>query len=159
MVQHADIDHTGLPGVPGGGAGTGGEELDYAEFTAPVSVTGTNVAGAQTIVTGNAVAYSGDILIEFFAPSAEVGASVGAQLIFFLTDGGTDIGIIAQHRTGSAGSSFINEVHGRRKITGLAATKTYGVKAYRVTANGTVTAGAGGAGAYMPGYIRITDAS
>jgi hypothetical protein len=145
--------------VAAGSGSPGGDELDYAEFTAPVSITGTNVAGAQTIVTGNSVAYSGDILIEFYAPSAEVGQSVGAQIIFFLTDGGTDIGIIAQHRTGSTGSSFINEVHGRRKITGLAATKTYGVKAYRVTANGTVTAGAGGAAAYMPGYIRITDAS
>jgi hypothetical protein len=136
----------------------GGDVLDYAEFTAPVSVTATTAGAANTIVTGNSVAYSGDILIEFYAPSAACGTSTGAQVIFILVDGGTDIGIIAQIRTPAAGSSHIAPIYGARKLT-VAATKTYGVEAYRVTADGTVTAGAGGAGNYVPGFIRITDAS
>jgi hypothetical protein len=154
-------DSSGTVTDVGGGAagGTGGDELDYAEFTAPVSITATTAGAANTVVTGNAIAYSGDILIEFFAPSAACGTSTGAQVIFILVDGGTDIGIIAQIRTPAAGSSHIAPIYGSRKLTGLAATKTYGVEAYRVTADGTVTAGAGGAGNYVPGYIRITDAS
>lgn len=161
MVQHSDIDHTGLPGVPGGGAGTGGDELAYAEFTAPVSVTGTTVGGAQSIVSAGAVVFDGStpVIIAFFAPSVQPGGSIGAQLNFHLLDGGTDIGHIAQVRTPDAGSSFIVPVNASRKLTPSAASHTYSIVCYRVTANGTVTAGAGGAAAYMPGYIRITDAS
>jgi hypothetical protein len=58
MVQHADIDHTGITGT-----GSGSSELDYVALTSTVNVTATTEATANTIVTGSAVVYDGSSAI------------------------------------------------------------------------------------------------
>lgn len=134
-----------------------GFELDYAEHTAAISITATSEASPTNVVSGAAVTYDGStaIIIEFFAPISTTGAS--AQVVFNVWDGSSDIGRIAQLVTPSAGAMSCS-VFGRRKLTPSAAAHTYHIKAWRVTANGSVTGGAGGSAAYMPLYMRITKA-
>ena len=73
-----------------------------------------------------------------------------------LWDDTTDLGRIAHIANPAAGSLGL-PLYGIRELTPTAATHTFRIRAWRVTANGTVTAGAGGVDpAYVPGFIRIT---
>jgi hypothetical protein len=43
----------------------------------------------------------------------------------------------------------------KRRLTPSAASHTYSVRGWRATANITLTAGAGGSGVKVPGYIKV----
>jgi hypothetical protein len=134
-----------------------GYELDYAEFTSAVNITATTEATADTVVTGNAVTYDGStaVLVEFFAPHAAPTATAAKNVLFWLYDGSSSIGALGAITTPATGTLQV-PISVRRKLTPSNASHTYSIRCSVNTATGVVTAGAGGAGAYFPGFIRIT---
>lgn len=200
MVQHADIDHTGLTGISSGAVatdaiwdaagdlavGTGantaaklsigatngmdlrrvsgavawafppGHSLSRVEYTGNVSLTNTAEASADTIVTAGAISFDGSTVvdIEFFCPGASVQATAAASAIFWLYDGSSSIGKIAQVRNVAA-SSIIVPVLAVRRLTPSNASHTYSIRGTTSSGTSIANAGAGGAGNFTPGHIRI----
>lgn len=139
--------------------GAATNQLAYQEFTGSVSVTATTEATANTLVTAAAVTFDGStkVNIEFFAPLIQPDDTTAGNAIFLvLYDGSTRIGQLASATSPSTASALDVTVFAARQLTPSAATKTYSVRAYVSTGTGVVSAGAGGAGAYMPGFIKIT---
>ena len=141
------------------GGGGGGGELDRVEVTGSTSITATTEATANTVVTATGVAFDGatDVDIEAFFPFIEPAASVGAFIVVVLYDGASSIGLLGIARTPAA-NSHRGTFFGARRLTPSAATHTYSIRAYVSTGTGSVFAGTGGSGNYMPGYIRIVPA-
>ena len=141
--------------VPSSAASGTWQELGYTEFTSDVSVTSTTEATPDDVVSAGALTFSGQpVVIEFFAPQAQ--QVNNAELRFSLWEGATNRGKIgAQGAIGNAGG------HGpilvRRRIAAPSAGSiTFKVSAFNSSAGtGTVKAGSGGSGAFLPGYIRI----
>lgn len=139
-----------------------GKELDYVQITSPVSITGTTEGTAQTVVTGTSVAYDGSTIIEieFYAQYAEVEDASGASLIVLLYDGATVLGRLATI-TNVAAAALRVPLCLKRRLTPSAASHSYVIKAYTTvaSANAAIGAGAGGTGAGLPAFLRITRAS
>lgn len=138
-----------------------GYEYAYNEYTAAVSITATTEATATTVATASAVAFDGatSVWVEFFSTDVQPAVVAGAEIIFALYDGASSIGLFGRVSASSAGSAAADPVVLRRRFTPAAATKTYSIRAYRTGGDGTVQAGNGsGAGARLPGYIRISKA-
>lgn len=146
----------GIPSWAAPAAASG--ELSYDEFTAPVSgIAGGSPAAATTIKTSASVAYDGStaVVIEFFAPQAV--NSVDASNVFFeLFEDATDLGLLGEVTAGGAAGG--SPIRVARRRTPSAASHTYTVKAYVSGGSGTVQAGTGTAGVFLPGFIRITKA-
>lgn len=146
------------------GATGPGFVYDYAELTSTnSSITATTEAGATTILTGNAVAYDGStaVLIEFFAIGSRPPAVDGCVLSFYLYDGASSIGRIGAQQSGgvthtSYSGSIYQPVRLARKLTPSNASHTYGIRCAVTSGTGVVLAGAGGNGADMPAFLRIT---
>ena len=140
--------------LAGGGGGGGMTELDYVPFTSDVAISATSGATANTIVTSSAIAYSGSqtIIIEFMA-NGQTGSA--ANLYAVLYDGSTELGIMSIVSSGSGVGRA--PVHAFRRLTPSAATHTYSIRGFRDTADGSYRAGAGTAGVFMPGFIRISE--
>jgi len=136
-----------------------GTELAYTEFTAPVTISATTEATANTIVTAPAVTFDGAtaVNVEFFTPKVILATSVGAEVVFALYDGAASIGLIGD-LINSAAAGSVSPASLSRRLTPSAAAHTYSVRAWRGVADGTIIAGTGGVGAYLPGYIKITKA-
>lgn len=142
-----------------GGSGTpSGTELDYAEATAPVSITNTVEASADTLVTGASQAYAAvPTMFEFFCPNIDPQNTANAFVTLYLFDGATSLGYIGWVRQETTANLFV-PVTCKRRLTPTAATHQYSVRATTSSGTGAATAGAGGAGAYVPMYLRITTA-
>jgi len=127
-------------------------EIDYAQKTSNTSITATTAGSADTIITGNAVAYDGAtiVLIEFVA--AFVTPPAGQDITIGIFESTTEVGRVCY----LTAAGFSN-VHGAYRLTPTAATHTYLVKAWVASGTGTVGAGAGGAAA-TPAFMRITRA-
>jgi hypothetical protein len=143
-------------------ANLAGVELDYVAFTSPVSVTATAEASATTIVTGSAVVYDGSTVavIELVVPDVDMGGqNVGDLTIVWLYDGSSSIGFAAVLRNPLTGANALRQpIHIAHRLTPSAATHTYSWRGTVTNASrpASIAAGAGGAGARLPGYIRIT---
>lgn len=137
-------------------ANTIGAELSYVEFTANVTITATTEATATTIVTAGALSFDGvaRVRIEFFTPVIEPGITANSFINVVLYDG-TSIGLFNQAQTDVADGG-ITGFMAVRYLTPSAGDHTYSIRAYRTVSNGTVFAGAGGIGNFVPGYIRIS---
>lgn len=139
-------------------------DLAYAQITAPVTVASASEAAPTTIVTLPATTFDGEspVVVEFFAPRAQnpdVSGTLG-QIIFLLWDdtANVSLGRIAEHGFSSTNANVTRvtaSVHVRRKITPAAGARTLSIRAYVNTGSGVVTAGTGGAGAWLPAYARI----
>lgn len=148
----------GMPDSSAVSADLGGKQLDYVEKTTNSSITATTEGTADTIVTGASVAYDGatEILVEFQAYSARPDSgAAGRNLDIILTDGGTSLGIIAELTTPAAAAMQF-PLRAARKLTPSAASHTYDIRAFVNVGTGIVYSGAGGAGAGMPMFMRIT---
>lgn len=138
-----------------------GHEFDYVEKTSDTSITNTTEGAADTIVTGSAVTYDGStvVLIEFFCARINPDtAAAGRYVWVVLYDGASSIGQWGLIQTPAA-ASFAVPIRLARRITPSAAAHTYSVRAFVGAGTATAFAGAGGNGATMPAFIRITKAT
>jgi hypothetical protein len=136
-----------------------GYELAYTEFTSNVSVTNT----IGDVVDSGSLSYDGTTVnVEFFCPAFTGPASSAGEVQIHLYDSTTDLGILARFGFTVWGSGNITPefpVIAKRRLTPSAATHDYKIRAVMTSAvTGTLVAGAGGVGANMPGYVRITKA-
>ena len=144
----------------GGSAGGSGSELDYVQVSSgSVTVSGTSEGAATTVVTGGSIALDGStsVMVEFFSP--RVNAAGGAQtgVLFDLYDGATLLGRIAVFLLPNAGGNGDMPVVGRRRLaTPSNGSHQYIVKAWRSGTSGSVYGGAGGTGAQLPLFLRVT---
>lgn len=137
-----------------------GYELAYVEFTSPVSITATVEASSDIIVSAGSVAFDGStrVCIEFFTPDLHADPVVGRFVGLWYFDGSTSIGSPAFHYAQVATQENTEPVYVRRFLTPSNASHTYSIRGYVSAGTGSVAAGVGGAGNYVPGYIRITKA-
>jgi hypothetical protein len=153
-----NISATATGGGGGSSSSSPGYELDYVEFTSVVSITATTEATANTVVTGSSVYYDGstDVIIQFYAYAARPdNGAASRSLSIWLYEDGSSIGNMAFLRTPATG--FMNvAVKLERRHTPASGSHTYSVRASVSAGTGEVAAGAGGSGAPMPGFIRIT---
>lgn len=130
-----------------------GYEITYKERTTSLSVTATSEGTAQDFITCDAVTFDGGaVILSFYSPSLQAGTA--AELDILLQEGSTVLGYLGNVGGGS-GTRNIGSFFSYR-FTPSAGSHTYKVTAFRQTANGTVQAGVGGAGAFVPAYVRIT---
>lgn len=135
-----------------------GTELAYNEFTANVAITAVNPATANTVVTASAVTFDGAtaVIIEFHAGRVDGSANAGNQCIFELYDGATDLGIVGVPFINPAATTLsTGAFRASRRLTPSAGAHTFSVRAWASTGTASVSAGIGGAGTFLPGYIRI----
>lgn len=132
-------------------------ELAYTEFTANVLCTATTEATANTVVSASAVTFDGStaVVIEFFA--SDYDATDAPVFELFLYDGASSIGKV--HRRHVTTANSMGAITVSRRLTPSAASHTYSIRGSVSSGSGvSVKAGAGGSGAVVPGYIRITRA-
>jgi hypothetical protein len=142
---------------PSTSRGEAGREVAYAEFTTLVQTAG----GAETaVVSSPAFVFDGvtEYVIEFYCPLfANFAAATTAVLRLREDPAGanTDLGDLAQ----IASANLQCPVHAERVLTPSAGSHIYRVTIRRTAgaAEPAVEGGAGGAGAKMPGLIRITE--
>ena len=129
------------------------------EITADVSVTSTNPAAPDTVITGGSHAYDGAtrVCIEFYASDVASPSVQGGFILITLWDGATDLGRIISLRSETTEGAF-QAGYGRRFLTPSNATHQYLIKARVTTGTGTVGAGAGGADTPLPAFLRISTA-
>lgn len=144
-------------GITGGSSGGGGSyQLDYVPATSDLSVTATSSGTAQTVIAGNSVTYDGStrVRIEFWTPLIANGTN-GVVVVELYRDS-TLLGRIAQADGTNTGGSVSISQYGAAYDTPSAGSHTYTVKAWRVTANGTVY----GTSLGLPAFLRVsTDVS
>lgn len=138
----------------GGGGGTQGTELFYAEITSNVTIASSTEATPTTIVSLGAQTYAAvPTLLEFFCAGFNIAANT--SVIFCLWGDGAELARWGDVRTASTTATPVNL---RYRFTPTAASHTYLVAAIRSSANTDVNAGTGtgGSGLYMPAFLRAT---
>lgn len=132
-----------------------GMEIDYVTQASSVNPTATTEGTANTIITGNAVAYDGatPVMIEFCNGNSRPDLG-GGTISFWLYDNGTSIGRIAYISNGGGEPVFV-----KVRITPSNATHTYSVRASVSTGTGLVSANTGGIGVPYPTTLRIVKAN
>ena len=137
-------------------ASKAGEELAYAEFTASTNFTATTQAGANTLVTAPSITCDGvtPIEIEFGCPSLSHTAA-GGSTILVLFDNGVDAGLMLNTKCINA-TSLEGRGNVSRRFVPTAGAHIFSIRAFTGAGTATAHAGPGGAGNYMPGFIRVT---
>lgn len=132
--------------------------LDYVEFTAPVNITAVSDATANTIVTGSAIPYDGLTTVEITFSAAYINpdpTAAGRFVIVCLFEDGSNIGRLGSATSPAAASMVVPGVAMSRRFAPAAGSHTYSIRAFVNAGTGVVNAGAGGLGAYLPGFIKI----
>lgn len=134
-------------------------EMAYVEFTSPVTISATTEATADQIVSAGSVSFDGStaVIIEFFTPEC-VNPNATDNARFAVYDGSSSLGELARTLTAAVGSGLGFPVYLRYRLTPSNASHTYSIRGWKGTNNWSAQAGAGGAGAFMPGFIRISKA-
>ena len=135
--------------------------MGYTQYTAASTISATTEGTANTIVAASAITFDGTaVVIDFFAPYCDPQPNAaGNQANVFLYEDGVSIGRLAViSMAAPASAEILNPVRLSRRMTPSAGSHTYSIRASRTNANADFGGGAGGLGAYMPGYIRITKA-
>src|SRR5262245_33328021 len=134
-------------------------ELAYVELQSQTAVVATTEAAADVLVTAPALTFDGATKIcldTHFPTFGEHSTSQSAHLAFF--EDGVSLGKIWHSNFGDDRQAGPD---GRRYLTPSAGTHTYSVRAWKGGSGGTapaIYAGAGGAGNYLPGFLRISQA-
>lgn len=132
-----------------------GAELAYNQIAANVPISATTDAAAQTVVAAPATTFDGSpIVVEFFCPNAYSASVAGSYIMFTLWDGSTNLGWLCGQQDPVAALMSV-PVRGARRLTPTVGSHTYSIRSWAST-TGMVQAGPGGAGAYMPAFIRVT---
>lgn len=140
----------------------GSAELDFKQATADITgINATTEAGATAVLSGNSVSYDGSrVKVEFFAPEIAYVGGTGTNkvtLVFL-----RDTTVVGQAVILETGSTFASGKGAKAECfdTPSAGAHTYAVKAFAAASspNYTVKAGAGGSGALVPAFLRVTKA-
>ena len=133
------------------------EEVGYAQITASVTPTATTEATANAVVSLGAITYEAvPHMVEFYSPSVRPdNAAANRTMSIILADAGTSVGILAVQSTPAANNAN-TALHCMYQLTPTAASHTYGIEAFVNAGTGNIAAGAGGAAASVPAFIRIT---
>lgn len=153
-IDGSVVSYVGVPGS------LVGQELAYAQITSGVNVTSATEATGTTVVTAPAFTVDGStpVLVEFFAPSAFPASGVSSFIYISLFEGATQIGRLGIVLDPAAANEQL-PVNLRYRFTPAAGSHTYTVTAHQSGGNGTISAGAGGTGTFVPAFIRVTRAA
>lgn len=137
----------------------GNDEHGYAPFTATVAISATTEATAQVCATLPSITFPSLQVVEFefYSPQVLPAALAGAAIIFVLWDNtaGVSLGLLGS--VGNPAAAVLSSPALMvRRLTPAAGARIYSVRAYRTGGNGSVVAGAGGVGAFVPGYLKAT---
>lgn len=138
-----------------------GYEIAYQAASTATTISATTEATANTIVSAGAVTFDGTaVWIEFYAALIEPGATALSSVsIYLFLDGATQGSIWFAAKDDSAVLDAGEAgCYAKVKQTPSAGSHTYTIRGSKSGANGTVAAGAGGAGVYVPCYVRISKA-
>jgi hypothetical protein len=131
--------------------------IAYAEITSPVTVSATVESSPDLVVTSGSLTYTAvPIKIEFSAYEVSSGATAASFTVLNLWDSSTDLGRIGLVGHASGAQPVSAAVNLIRYLTPSAGSHEYRIRAWRAVSNGTVQAGAGGAGTADPAYIRVS---
>lgn len=135
----------------------GGAQLDYVTVTSNTNATATTEATANTVVTSSAITYDGAtvILIEAYSPNLNTNNVANQDIRVWLYDGSSSIGLLGLLST-TAANIAQTPFYAARQLTPSNASHTYSIRISSTAGAGIFSGGAGGAGNYMPGFIRIT---
>jgi hypothetical protein len=139
---------------------TPAREIAYTQSIGVKTVTATVESAADSVIAGPAVTYDGStaIVIELFAPAAYPAAGAGTVLWSVLYQDGLSIGRIGGVQGNGAGLGIL-PLYLARRLTPTAGSHTFGWGAIVQGGTGSIIAGAGGIGNYVPAYMRITRAT
>jgi len=135
-----------------------GQLIAETSFNAPVNVTATTEASAQTLLgptASFALNGSTEIIISWFIPEIDTTAQQWGLTLF---DGASDLMRPATGGSPTATIQMMNGSSGFVALTPSAGSHTYTLGGWVVAGGGTVVfrAGTGGAGNLAPGFLRIT---
>jgi hypothetical protein len=134
-------------------------ELAYAEFTAPVTISATTLAAAQTVVTAPPVTVDGvtPLLVEFSCPYMLSPTANSLDAYLFMD--GVSLGVIARNFPSGGTTNF--PVRAARRLTPAAGARTFSVRGVGGAGGGQFYAGVGDAsqGTFLPSFIRVTQAN
>jgi hypothetical protein len=140
----------------------GSAELDFKQATADITgITATSEAAAAVVLTGNSATFDGSrVKVEFFAPEVVyvAGTVTNKLTLVFLRD----TTVIGQAVILESGATLVSSKAAKAECfdTPTAGPHTYAVKAFSAATspNYTIKAGAGGSGALVPAFLRVTKA-
>lgn len=133
-----------------------GQEVAYEERTSNFTTTATTEGTAAVVVTADAFVADGAsaYLIEFYAPRW-FGSAANAQCNLIIHDGTNSLGFFYMGTL--ATTAEVMGVCAQRRLVPTAGSKTYSIRAYTGAATTlTISAGSGGAAAFVPAFVRIT---
>jgi len=134
-----------------------GYEFGYDQITAAVTVSSTTEASGTTVIACAAHTFDGAAVIaEFFSQNVLPAAAANALVVIGLFEGATQIGRFGLVQSPNIASGIQVPFYGRLRLTPSAASHTYTVTAWQSGGSGTIQAGAGGAGANSPAFVRFT---
>lgn len=130
-------------------------ELDYNAKTSNSTITATSQGGAQTVVSGNSLAFdTSNKIITVSLPKMSI--TTNDEIIFVLLRGATVVGQMqVALDAGLNWFAFSYVFHDRAPSAG---TYQYTLKAYVTAGTATISGGAGGSGNLMPLQIRVSKA-
>jgi hypothetical protein len=132
-------------------------ELAYAEATANKTVTQTADASADLVVAAPAITLDGQttILVTLCAPVAVPPATAGQGLWAVLFDNGAPLGRMGAVITPAAATAGA-PILAQRRLTPAAGSHQFSFAAIVQSGSGTIYAGSGGSGVYVPAHIRVS---
>ena len=145
-----------------GWVANGGAELDFKQATSDITgINATTEAAATAVITGNSMVFDGGrVKIEFFAPEVVNVAGTGTNKLTVVVL--RDTTVVGQAVVLETGGTFVNGEGPKVECfdTPPAGAHTYAIKAFSAATspNYTVKAGAGGSGALVPAFLRVTKA-
>lgn len=139
-----------------------GYEFAYDAITGTVTITGTSEASPTTVITGSSASYDGStaVMVELSVPRvAYTNAAAARQVVFDLYEDSTILGRIATWTPNFvSGQTSVNPIVGHFRRTPSSGSHNFVVKGWITNGSDTVIvgAGAGGTGANVPAYLRVT---
>jgi hypothetical protein len=134
--------------------------LGYQTRTTNYSVSGGSYASASNIFTNN-ITFTADgtsaYKVEFFCPDAETGSSGSSARIFIHLSNAatnTDLGILSGIR-GIISGTANQTIYATTYYVFPAGTVTLNIRSSNQYATGTLNAGSGGAGTYLPMWVAV----
>jgi hypothetical protein len=134
--------------------GPPGTQVDYTEVTSSPTSVATTAAGATAVITGGAFTYDGTtpVWVEFYCPAVH-NSGAGNTVTFDLWDSVS--GDLGKLWSTNVNASNDNGVMAARKLTPTAAAHTYSIRMWVSAGTGTMDCGVGGAGVFLPAFLRI----